>query len=209
MQKICVIVSGGDYYLPCGVADGAFVIACDKGYGYCVKAGIVPDLTVGDFDSYCGEIPQAGEVKVLPCEKDDTDTMFAVKEACARGYKDIRIYCAAGGRYDHFLANLQTAAYAAVRGAKVRLTGLYDDIFVFSSGEITLKKQKNRSLSVFAFSDKCEGVTIKGAKWKLDGAELINGFPLGASNEWCGDEDAVIGVKKGVLMVVSSLLIRE
>lgn len=209
MQKKCVIISGGDYYLPDNAANGAFVIACDKGYEYCLKSGITPDLIVGDFDSYSGDIPRVGEVKVLPHDKDDTDTMFAVKEACARGYNDIYIYCALGGRYDHFLANLQTAAYAALHGAKVRITGLYDDFYVFSSGEITLKKQEEKSLSVFALSDKCEGVTIKGAKWELDGAELVNGFPLGASNEWCGDEDAVIGVKKGVLMVVSSLLIRE
>ena len=209
MQKKCVIISGGDYYLPCGVADGAFVIACDKGYGYCVKAGIAPDLTVGDFDSYRGKIPQAGEVKVLPCEKDDTDTMFAVKEACARGYKDIRIYCAAGGRYDHFLANLQTAAYAALRGAKVRITGLYDDFYVFSSGEITLKKQEEKSLSVFALSDKCEGVTVKGAKWELFETELTNGFPLGVSNEWSLRGETSISVKKGVIAVVLSKFERK
>ncbi len=209
MQKKCVIISGGDYYLPDNAANGAFVIACDKGYEYCLKSGITPDLIVGDFDSYSGDIPRVGEVKVLPHDKDDTDTMFAVKEACARGYNDIYIYCALGGRYDHFLANLQTAAYAALRGAKVRITGLYDDFYVFSSGEITLKKQEEKSLSVFALSDKCEGVTVKGAKWELFETELTNGFPLGASNEWSLRGETSISVKKGVIAVVLSKFERK
>ena len=38
-----------------------------------------PSLIVGDFDSH--ENPHlAVETIVLPCEKDDTDTVFAVKE---------------------------------------------------------------------------------------------------------------------------------
>lgn len=39
-----------------------------------------PNLIVGDFDSH--ENPHLDiETIVLPCEKDDTDTVFAVKEA--------------------------------------------------------------------------------------------------------------------------------
>lgn len=46
-----------------------------------------PGLIVGDFDSH--ENPHLDvETIVLPCEKDDTDTVFAVKEAMKRGYTD-------------------------------------------------------------------------------------------------------------------------
>ena len=37
--------------------------------------------------------------------KDDTDSIFAIKEAIARGYKDILIVGAIGDRFDHSLVN--------------------------------------------------------------------------------------------------------
>lgn len=39
-----------------------------------------PGLIVGDFDSHDNPLLDV-ETIVLPCEKDDTDTVFAVKEA--------------------------------------------------------------------------------------------------------------------------------
>ena len=90
-MKRCVIVGGADIgrydriraYL---WADD-FYICCDSGLNHREGLGIAPDLIVGDFDSY--ENPHlAAETMVLPCEKDDTDTVFAVKEALKRGFQD-------------------------------------------------------------------------------------------------------------------------
>ena len=46
-----------------------------------------PTLIVGDFDSHCNPHLDV-ETIVLPCEKDDTDTVFAVKTMVQRGYDD-------------------------------------------------------------------------------------------------------------------------
>lgn len=55
-MKKCVIISGGVYTPAPEIGPEDFVIACDKGCGYAKRDGIVPDLAVGDFDSYDGTV---------------------------------------------------------------------------------------------------------------------------------------------------------
>ena len=74
-----------------------FLIFCDSGLKHLDSLQAAPDLIVGDFDSH--ENPQLGiETIVLPCEKDDTDTVFAVKEAIKRGYEEFLLIGVVGAR---------------------------------------------------------------------------------------------------------------
>ena len=41
------------------------------------------------------------ELIVLPCEKDDTDTVFAVKEAMRRNFAEFLLIGVIGQRLDH------------------------------------------------------------------------------------------------------------
>ena len=82
-MKRCVIVGGADiadYGFVCQkLAEEDFVIFCDSGIRHMADLRVAPSLIVGDFDSH--ENPNLGiETVVLPREKDDTDTVFAVKE---------------------------------------------------------------------------------------------------------------------------------
>lgn len=64
-----------------------YVVFCDSGLKHLEQLQAKPSLIVGDFDSH--ENPHLDvETIVLPCEKDDTDTVFAVKEAIKRGFED-------------------------------------------------------------------------------------------------------------------------
>ena len=88
-KKRCVIVGGadiGDYarvkqYL----REDDAVVFCDSGLKHMEALGVKPALIVGDFDSHCNPHLDV-ETIVLPCEKDDTDTVFAVKTMVQRGY---------------------------------------------------------------------------------------------------------------------------
>ena len=64
--------------------DGDFYIFCDSGLRHMEPLGIQANLIVGDFDSHPNPHSNA-ETIILPCEKDDTDTVFAVKEAIKGG----------------------------------------------------------------------------------------------------------------------------
>ena len=198
----CLIISGGDFS-PFTVPEGAFVIACDRGYAYARRCGVRPHLVVGDFDSYSGELDPEIPLQKLPVEKDDTDTMSALRFALSRGFAEITLVCALGGRLDHLLANLQSLAFAAARGASVRIESPDTEIRTLRNGSLRLPRREGYSLSVFAVDGICRGLCIRGTKYTLEDAELLPDFPLGASNEWSAEE-AEITLREGTLLIVES-----
>lgn len=199
MSGKCVIISGGEFAENI-CTDNAFVITCDKGYEYALRLGIEPDLFIGDFDSFHGKISERTEILSLPIVKDDTDTLFAARYALDKGFDDISIYCALGGRLDHSFANIQTGAFIASKGSLAAVYGHDQELYFLSGGSINLKQKDGYALSVFSISDKCTGVNISGAKYPLNDFTLINTFPLGVSNEWASDMISV-SASTGILMV--------
>lgn len=199
-DAICYIIGAGTHYgldfIPAGQD---LVIAADGGLERLREAGITPDLIVGDFDSL-GRIPDGCVVR-LPKEKDVTDTWAAVELGRQRGFRRFFLYGCTGGRMDHTLANLQTAAMLAEQGAECRIFGQTQIITAICGGTLRFEARKQGYLSVFAHSERCTGVTIRGLKYELNDAVLTNSFPLGVSNEFVGTECAVT-VGSGTAIVV-------
>ncbi|MBS6476723.1 MAG: thiamine diphosphokinase [Firmicutes bacterium] len=202
MDDIFAIISGGEYASMPDIEKAKVVVACDKGYEYALAAGINPGVIVGDFDSYSGKLPSGVETIRLPIEKDDTDTMHAVRRALELGFTRISLYCALGGRLDHMLANLQAASYAAERGVPVQLFSRGCEAYIFSGGSVRIPARAGCSLSVLSLSDRCTGVSIRGTKYELEDVTVENSFPIGVSNQWRGT--AEITVEQGVLAVIES-----
>lgn len=203
MKKIYAIITGGEPSELCDIDKACVVIACDKGYYYATERGVEPDEVVGDFDSCDVPRNSRAEIVVLPKEKDDTDTVFAVKRVLSRYPDEIYMYCAEGGRPDHFIGNLQAAAMAAKQGVAVRIFGNYADYAIFSTGTKLFPKNGYSRLSVISLSDECRGVWIKGVKYPLCGATLTNSFPVGISNEWTKDV-AEVSLESGIIAVIRS-----
>lgn len=202
MMKRCFIFSAGTFYgLRERPAPGDLVIAADAGYRVCRKLDIVPDLLLGDFDSM--EQPaDFVNVRRSPVEKDDTDTMLAVKTALEEGCDTVYIYGGTGGkRLDHTLANLQTLLFLRRRGARGYL---YDDDFVWTAIEresLTIEKTVEWGLfSAFCLGDRAEGIDEVGFQYSLADAVLTPEFPLGVSNHIL-EPTATITVRKGALVV--------
>lgn len=163
----------------------------------------MPDVIVGDFDSYIGDISDGIEVVRTVPEKDETDTMMALKLALERGYKKIMMVGALGGRIDHMLANISLTAFAAEKGADLQIVDSHHQIFAVRNAKKRVPRSEWRNLSVFAFDTKCEGVNLKGVKYPLKEAVLSNTFALGVSNEFAAPT-AEIQVKSGTLIVILS-----
>ena len=90
-MKRCVIVGGADInnygFIRDKLCADDYVVFCDSGLNHLEQLQARPSLIVGDFDSH--ENPRLDvETIILPCEKDDTDTVFAVKEAIKRGFDE-------------------------------------------------------------------------------------------------------------------------
>ena len=199
----CFIFAAGTFY---GLRErpglpGDLVIAADAGYRTCLDIGVVPDLLLGDFDSM--EEP-AGfpNIRRVPVEKDDTDTMLALKTGLERGCTDFFLYGGTGGkRLDHTLANLQSLLFLHRRGARGYL---YDDDFcwtVLENEALTIPKTVEWGLfSAFCLGDRAEGVDEEGVQYPLHDALLTPEFPLGVSNHILADT-ARVAVRRGVLAV--------
>ena len=165
MKKLCAIISGGQSDDLTGIRDADFIIACDWGYAYAKEAGIRPDLLVGDFDSYRGALDKSVPVLDLPVEKDDTDTMAAVRWAVSEGFSELRLYCALGGRLDHLMGNIQALGFACERGVKASLLGRAARLYFLKNGAVAIPPLPGYSLSVLALTDRVEHVCISGVKY--------------------------------------------
>ena len=205
-RRRCVIftaVCDGDVKRSYAPREGDYVLCADGGWQLARRAGVTPDLVIGDFDS--SEQPGEGPVERHPVEKDDTDTMLCLKRGLSLGYDDFLIVGGFGGRVDHTLANLQAMRYAADRAARVEMCDAKRWATVAVPGGAARVPADALGdgpvkLSVFALDRECRGVTIRGAKWALEDATWTNGFPLGVSNEFTGAY-ADISVEAGALLV--------
>ena len=204
----CLIISGGDYYIPdVRAEDYELVIACDRGYEYAVRAGIKADVILGDYDSAAAR-PDADAAPVVltySSDKDDTDTMLAVKYALSHDVSQIDICCGLGGRLDHTYGNIMSGALGARGGCVTRILGEDAIIWIFADTQIEIPRMDGWSLSCFSISDISRGVTIKGTKYEAEDTELTNASTLGNSNNWAQDT-ARICCGDGVMMVICSRL---
>ena len=198
---ICYIVGAGENSgLDFLLNDGDYVIAADGGLVYLQERGIRADLVIGDFDSL-KDVPDHPNVIVLENEKDDTDTLAAVRRGISIGYDTFYIYCGTGGRIEHTLANIQTLGFLAQSGKRGFLVEQNSVITVISGDSISFDSSCTGFISVFSYSEKANGVTIKGLKYELENAVLTHTFPIGTSNEFIG-ECSTISVSVGALLIV-------
>lgn len=201
MEPICYIVGAGeDYGLDFCPKDGDLVLAADAGYLRLKAAGLRPQIVVGDFDTL-GAPPEGEQVVTLPRIKDVTDTWAAIQLGLERGYRCFALYGCTGGRFEHTLANLQIVADLATRGMECQLVDRTQVITAVSNGTVNFGPERRGFVSVFAHSDLCTGVTIRGMKYELENGELTNRFPLGVSNEFLGVPSSVT-IGKGTVILV-------
>lgn len=201
-MPICVIFGAGNelpdkIILPEGEK---YIIAADGGLKTLEKLGIRPDHIVGDLDSLTDEIPSDDIFTRLPHVKDTTDTYEAVRIGQFHGCTEFHIYGGTGGRVDHTLANIQLAAMLSKTDNKAYVYGKNYIITAVTNGKLSLPRKESGFVSVFAHSDICTGVNIKGLMYETDNVVLKNDFALGVSNEFIGKE-AEISVSNGTLCV--------
>lgn len=202
---LCHIFSGGELkdtgFIK--VSAGDMVICADSGLKYAEKAGIKPDIVLGDFDSYTGILPEGVRVLRSPAEKDDTDTMLALKTAIAEGADIIKIYGALGGRFDHALANVQTLKYAAEHGCEAFLEDMENIVLMQTIGTKAYPRRDGWYFSVFSYSPELGVRELSGVKYPLKNAVISYGFPIGVSNEIIA-EQAVLDISGGIALVIRS-----
>ena len=205
-MKKCVIFAGGDFE----IADfaerdrGLFAICADGGYRHAESVGLKPDVFIGDFDSFDGLLPENIEVHRSVPEKDDTDTMLAVKYAIENNFNYIIIYGGLGGRFDHTFANIQTLIYAFEKNCTAVIRSEKNIISVVGEGLHSYKKLENYYFSIFALTDRLEIDYLRGVKYPLENYVIRQDFPIGTSNEIVHFYKAELKINSGLALVVYS-----
>ena len=179
-----------------------YMICCDCGLAHMEGLARQPDLIVGDFDSY--ENPEMNvETIVLPCEKDDTDTVFAVKEAVRRGFDDFLLIGVTGGRLDHTLGNVYILTYLDSLGKTARILDDFSEMKIV--GQTPVRVKACAFFSLLNITGLARGITVRNAKYPLENAEIKSEYQYGISNENLPGEEAVVSVKEGRLLLIRIL----
>ncbi len=196
MSRAFIFGAGETVPLRAVPESGDLVIAADGGMRYLDGLGIKADLIIGDFDS--SEEPDGGEIIKLPVEKDDTDSVFAVRYCLEHGFKEIHIYGGTGGRLDHTIANIQTLSYIAEHGAR---GFLYSPEMVMTVIRDELAFEPTGIFSVFSLGGIAHGVSITGGFYEMHDGEISSSFPIGVSNHSVG-EPVTVRAGDGNLLVM-------
>ena len=206
MSEICVVFGAGEYYdeRP-AVPQGAFVVAADGGLDHARALGVSVDVTVGDFDSLAGSMPEQGERTVkLPAEKDDPDMLSALKIGWAQGGRVFHIYGGLGARVDHTIANIELMALLAEHGGLGLLHGDGQIVTAVCDGALRFARNDvppGRMVSVFAHSDVAYGVSESGLKYEVTNMTVMRTQVVGLSNEFRDGLPVAIDVEHGTLIV--------
>lgn len=203
-MKRCVIVGGADInnyeYINNLLRKDDFLVFCDSGLKHMSKIKVSPSLIVGDFDSH-ERININIETIVLPCEKDDTDTVYAMKEGIKRGYEDFLLIGVVGARFDHSFVNISILLNLYKLGFKAELIDDYSVMSVVGDTPAEIPDDYSY-FSLLNITGKADGVSITNAKYTLDNAEIKSEYQYATSNEVVKGKVATVSVKDGLLLLI-------
>ena len=182
---------------------GRWTVFCaDGGYANAVSAGLTPDFLIGDWDS--GRKPELDVPCVtLPVEKDVTDLQAAMDQALSLGIRSLLLCgCTGGQRLDHTLSNLLLLEWLADRGGRGMIVDEDNEVRLLEPGRVLIENSpRYHYLSLAPLDRAVTGVTLRGTKYLLNGADLTRGDTLSISNEFAGSAaEITIGAGRALLI---------
>lgn len=175
------------------------LIGVDKGAYLLASKGVHMQYAIGDFDSVSQEEMKQIEqycdsIIYLPNEKDETDTLAAIRYLKKLGYKEFKIIGAIYNRIDHSYANL-----LLMMDNEIDVT-LYNvsSIITASSKTISISNEY-QYVSIFALVD--SNLSLSGFKYDLDHYDLDVGDSIGISNEVIQSQ-AIIHIHCGKVLIM-------
>lgn len=205
---IALILAGGRLTITDRVLErvrsAGLVIAADGGARHANAIRRVPDVWVGDFDSSDAELQkQFASVprETHPMDKSQVDTELALGAARARGATSALILGAFGGRFDHALAMALIAVKHTQEGFPVALESGSEAAWPVTPAQpLGLVLQMDQTFSVLALTERIV-VSVSGARWPLERAELGFGVGWGVSNQALGPVKVELERGAGLVIV--------
>lgn len=209
MAKRAVLFANGDMpqaalILPYFRPDD-FYIAVDGGLRYLRNLYKTPGLLIGDLDSISaadveGALAQGVEVKRFPVDKDETDLELALLSAVEKGFEEMLIIAALGGRLDQTLGNLALLTLPFLAGAKVTIEDGTEEIFLIRD-RVEINGNPGDIVSLIPLQGEVKGVETRDLKYPLNRETLYAEKSRGISNVMLTDQ-AGVSIESGLLLCI-------
>lgn len=184
-----------------------YIIGVDGGTEYVMKAGLVPHVIIGDFDSLPAPVQKKLSKRIItkigyPRKKDKTDFELAIEFAVKKKYKEVVIFGLLGDRLDHLLANIffLEKIFQKKHSPKIKIIEGNQGAF-FVNKEIILHGNPGDIVSIIPLDGRIKNIKLHGLEYRLKDKPLLFGSTRGVSNVMV-KKTAKIIVKKGVILVV-------
>lgn len=203
-----LVVLGGDapgvafFRRLCDEADA--LVCADGGLTLCDRAGVTPQMLVGDMDSISPEVlarfrQQGGQTRLLPTHKDDTDGFAALQAALKQKPRKITLVGGLGGRFDHALGNCYLLVAALEAGVEAVMESEQERLLALK-GPSRIPGRKGELLSLLPLGEALVSGS-RGLHYPLDPLVLRCNEPRGISNVFTEDE-AYLNVEQGLVLAV-------
>jgi len=210
-SAVAIVLAGGDPVEPSAqklLPSDAFVVAADSGLQGAGPLGLRVDFVVGDFDSADPALVDAAAragatIERHPAEKDATDLELALLVAQREGAGRIVVAGGAGGRLDHFLANVALLAHPQF--APISISALLADALVTvvrgDGVPVALDGAPGDLVSLLPVGGDALDVTTRGLQYPLSREALGVGTTRGVSNV-VDDAPFSVQLEAGTLLAV-------
>ncbi|MGN0558157.1 MAG: thiamine diphosphokinase [Acutalibacteraceae bacterium] len=198
---ICAAPNANLGFIKSQIKSDDFIICADGGLEYARKLGIKPDLVVGDFDSYKGEIAEITEKKItLDTHKDETDTLCCINEGIKNGCDTFLLLSALGGRFDHSFANLSLLQYITDKNCRGYIKTENETVTMLKKGVYTFENLKGKTFSLFPFACDKAVVSYKNTEYPLLNGDVQSSTAVGISNVFT-DSKSEITIHSGYALL--------
>lgn len=154
LNKVLLVLNGtlNKKFLACVAKKYSFILAADGGANKCLKAGIMPDVVVGDLDSITpkNKLLLKSRLKQV-ARQDNSDFEKALDYLKTLRPKQVDIALAVGGRFDFCFSNF-LAASAYLEYFDIRFLLPNATVYFLSKGT-KIKAQKGSRVSLIALRE--------------------------------------------------------
>lgn len=208
-SRVAVVIANGRFSpltdLRARLRRADLLICADGGLRIARRAGVAPQIAVGDFDSAQPALLRwaaSRRVRLFrhPVEKDKTDTELALDAAVEEGATEVEFMGVLGGRLDHALANIALLVQAKAKNVSAKIVDGQRELFLAQS-ETRVPGRRGDRVSLIPMTPRVTGITLTGFRYLLKNAAVRQGSTRMISNV-IASPPALVRVKHGHLLIV-------
>jgi len=187
------------------ITEEDYLVSADGGLRYMRQLKITPNLIIGDLDSVSSDDVEyldknSIETMKFPTEKDQTDLEIACMDLVNRGYTDILVIGALGGRIDQTLANIGLISLFSNDTVRIEFDDGREQIMLIRKQQ-KIFGEKGDTVSLIPLCSPAEGVITTGLRYSLCNEQLFPEQTRGISNVMTG-KTAEVHLTSGLILCI-------